>query len=227
MAFRFSSIPEHIRFAENYYEKKILPDNNPEFAKNVLNVFCTWSLSISYHHVQIENYKFEIDWSSVMLKNLNAFWLESLRYESLLKEFADEANRKRLLKNLARVRTDLKTFVKEAKKLHDKSWREKEVHRAKLINDNKSKAFLIWELKKIIEQESQRRRSCRPKLSLSPPKRKRDIDFPSYRKQWKLITDLIQDFYSNIDGIAFPNGEEGVRKLAYRYKDAFYQPVKF
>lgn len=221
------SIPAHIRIAERYYEKGILPDNNPEFAKDVLDVFLIYNFSISFHHIQMGNYKLDIDLSSFILKKLAEFLLESSRYELILKEFADDENKKRLLKNLSRVRTDVKSFAKEANKFQDKSVREKEVHRAKLINDNKGMAALIWELKKVIEQEIQRRRNCRPKLSLSPQRRKRDIDFPSYRKQWKLVTDLIHDFYSTYDNITFPYGKEGIRKIAYRYKDEFYQPIKF
>ena len=219
---------------KHYYDKKILPDHNKEFAEKVIATIQKWALFIDHHKNTYSNLSFEITRIVQISRFLDSFSKELHKYEALI-ETVIETDRL-MKKKVSDVKADLQKLQEGASELQDQKEVElKKIH-GKLLLDKRSVATLIWELKHIIEKEIKRRRSCKPKLRLSPPPDERQSGDPSYRRRWELIAKIIFDFFAPLYGpykvtvgdvtverdnshlFPFPFSAEAIRRHAYRYK---------
>jgi len=140
--------------------------------------------------------------------------------EKIVREHADAENKEQMFGNVDRVLADVRKLIGDAREL-DKTVRDtlhEYKERKKMQEDQKVLASFIWDLRHTVEQEVKRRTAS--KLPLSPDKR---LGAPSYRKRWKLVSDVLNYWfrYTNKVGNLIPYSETAVRKFANRYKDHY------
>jgi len=201
---------------ERYCSEGILPDPNPSFVEKLEEVFHKY-----FPHFYGRFLRLLTDESDLLegiVKKLNRFSDDCKMYEKIVREHADADSKEQMLGNADRVLADVRKLIGEAREL-DKTVRDR-LHeykeRKKMQEDQKVMASFIWDLRHTVEQEVKRRIAS--KLPLSPDKRP---GAPSYRKRWKLVSDVLNYWfrYKNGVGNLIPYSETAVRKFANRYKD--------
>lgn len=227
------SIPSDIRIAQEFYDKKILPDNNPEFVKRVLRVVSIYScynlFEYSITYLNEKTRKSSVDFVEKhllsTLNELNRFSTMINNYGKIVRLVFQSSQTadiiKELKKNLELLEVDInkkgnsiEAFMGDVKDLP-------ELH-SKLFIDKIKMAEITWDLRKVIKDEIKLRREQGKKLS--PPKREREVKYPTYRKEWELTAKILNYFFkrnsipTNDIFPRFPISEDAIRQFANRYK---------
>ncbi len=200
---------------ERYCTEDILPDKNPRFVEKLEEVFHKYFPNFYRRFIVILTD--ESDFLKGILEKLNRFSDDCNMYEEIVREHADAESKEQMLGNVARVLADMRKLIGEAKEL-DKTVRDtlhEYKERKKMQEDRKVLASFIWDLRHTVEQEVKRRTASKLPLFYS-----KSHGAPSYRRRWKLVSDVLYFWYKRSKN-PIPFGEEAVRKFANRYKDHY------
>ncbi|KAA0225158.1 hypothetical protein EDS67_22100 [candidate division KSB1 bacterium] len=198
-----SQVPPEVSWARDFQLNGVLPDFNPVFTKALLKIFhnklvkntpLLWNISL---HVGPGNHRFK----TRHLRNA-AKHLGKIQGKFNLAHFDKET-----AEAIVRVADHINT----AKRIVNQILEKMEATYRQNHHENRLKAALATGkmaclLKRAIEKENKRRKSCNPRL-------------PVYRNQWKLVISLMKEFgSSNINTPYFTPSVDSVRQLAYRYR---------